>query len=173
MLRFLVFVVAIGEATSALEFAGVALNATPLTAVVERFGQAERWDTGDAADSEHKVCYRIATHTELRYVYFIVDELGGGKTVTGVRVSTNGDDRCAVAQHENDQLRAALADYTSWSAADRHLRRLGLVSEKPGQWSRCFRRAIKGQMFDNCTTVHAEWRRGALFEAELWVSETN
>ena len=39
-------------------------GSTTLDEVLVRFGKTDRWHSGDASESEHKICYRIANHSD-------------------------------------------------------------------------------------------------------------
>jgi len=59
-----------------IDIAGLAVlevqvgRAMTLTNVVKRFGPADIWHTGDASDSEYKVCYRVKTDSGEQVVVF-------------------------------------------------------------------------------------------------------
>ncbi|MDR0274925.1 MAG: hypothetical protein LBI48_06240 [Burkholderiaceae bacterium] len=173
MLPVLLLAAALGPGAPPLEFAGVVFNETSLNAVVERFGQATRWQTGDAGESETKVCYVVQTRMGPRDVYFISGELWVGEIVYGVRITPAGDRRCAAARRNRAALGAAINGFANETAVKRRLKSLGFAKEKPGQWWRCFQEPLHGETSDRCFSVSATWRQGALIRFELWETETN
>ncbi|MDR2011511.1 MAG: hypothetical protein LBQ20_00400 [Rhodanobacter sp.] len=169
---FLFAAALVADSAPRLEFAGVTLNEKPFSAVTGRFGEAPSWQTGDAAESETKVCYSISTGAGRRYIYFISGELGGG-FVNGVRVALEGDKHCIAPQHDRNTLRVAINDFVHAEAVERRLKSFGFVRERQGEWSRCFQEKLNGQTYDNCSSVSAKWSRDVLIKLELWVTESD
>ncbi len=168
-------VTVLAVAPPSLAFAGVAIAKTPMIAVVDHFGAASRFNTGDAGDSEDKVCYLIDAGKTAYRVYFIVGELGGGTEITHVRVvpTARSAGPCVAPQRAEADLLAAINEYADEGLTKGRLSTAGFTQNGSNEWTRCGVVEIHADSFNDCTVVSSRYDRGVLAQLDLFVSITD